>query len=133
MLQNRFHVTAMFNNLPKYLLQKLTEDLHSAVRFIFGLRCSALRMHMLPYLKSLHFLPVKFCIEFKIPLLTHKCLHGYAPTHLKNLIKSRSVSARCSLRVNDDNWVLRKITSSNFARFQSMFCTHHPKYGICCH
>ena len=55
------------------------------MRFIFGLSGSSLRMHLLPYLKRLHFLPVKFRIEFKIALLIHKCLHGYAPTYLKNL------------------------------------------------
>ena len=58
---------------------------------------------MLPYLKSLHFLPVKFRIEFKIVLLTHKCLHGYAPTYLKNLINSRSVSERYSLLYDCNN------------------------------
>ena len=65
------YCNALFYNLPEYLLHKLTKVLYSAVRFIFGLRGSALRMHMLPYLKSLHFLPVKFRIEFKIALLTH--------------------------------------------------------------
>ena len=51
----------------------LTKVLHAAVRFIFGLRGSALRMRMLPvpYLKSLYILPVKLRIEFKIALLTH--------------------------------------------------------------
>ena len=76
---------------------------------------------MLPYLKSLHFLSVKFRIEFKIALLTHKCLHGYAPTYLKNLINFRSVSARYSLHVNDDNWLLQTVISLIFARSQSMF------------
>ena len=108
-------------------LHKLTKVLYCAVRFIFGLRGSALRMHMLPYLKSLHFLPVKFRIEFKIALLTHKCLHGYAPTYLKILINSRSVSEKYSLRVNDDNWLLQTVTSLNFARSQSMFSFASPK------
>ena len=84
-------------------------------------------MHMLPYLESLRFLQVKFRIEFKIALLTHKCLHGYAPTYLKNLIYSRSVSARYSLRVNDDNWLLQTVTSLNFARSQSLFSYASPK------
>ena len=53
----------LFYNLPEYLLHKLTKVLYSAVRFIFGLCGSALCMHMLPYLKSLDFLPVKFRIE----------------------------------------------------------------------
>ena len=72
------------------------------MRFIFGLRGSALRMHMLPYLKSFDFLPVKFRIKFKIASLTPKSLHTYVPTYLKNLINSRSVSARYCLRVNHD-------------------------------
>ena len=49
------------------------------------------------------FLPVKFRIEFKIVLLTPKCLRGYAPIYLTNLINFPSVSARFSLHVNDDN------------------------------
>ena len=54
---------------------------------------------------------------------------GYAPapTYLKNLINSRSVSERYSLRVNDDNWLLQTITSLNFAKSQSMFSYASPK------
>ena len=54
-------------------------------------------------------------------------LHGYAPTYLKNLINSRSVSERYSLRVNDDNWLLQTVTSLNFAISQSMFSYASPK------
>ena len=90
------YCNALFYNLPECLWHKLTKVLYSAVRFILGLRGSALRMHMLLYSKSLHFLPVKFRIEFNIALLAHKCLHGYAPTYWKNLINTRSVLARCS-------------------------------------
>ena len=63
-----FHIgycNALFRNIPEYLLHKLTKVLYAAVRFIFGLRGSAFRMHI-PYLKSLHFLPIEFRIEFKI-------------------------------------------------------------------
>ena len=129
------YCNALFYNLPEYLLRKLTKVLYSAVRFIFGLRGSGLRMHMLPYLKSLHFLPAKLRIEFKMALLTHKCLHGYAPTYLKNLINSRSVSERHNLRVNDDFWLLQTVTSLNLARSQSTVCfrVHHPRYEIRCH
>ena len=80
---------------------------------------------MLLYLKSLHFLAAKFRIEFKIALFT-QCLHGYAPTYLKNLINSRSFSARYSLRVNDDNWLRQAVTSLNFARSQSMLLFASP-------
>ena len=64
------------------LLKKLTKVLYAGVRFIFGLQGTASRLHMLPFLKRLHTLPIKFRIEFKIALLTHKCLHGNAPAYL---------------------------------------------------
>ena len=43
------------------------------------------RDHISPVLASLHWLPVKFRIEFKI-LLTYKALHGQAPSYLTELI-----------------------------------------------
>ena len=70
MLSHIDYCNALFYNVPEYLLHKLTKVLYAAVRFIFGLRGSALRMHMQPYMKRLHSLPVKFHIEFKIALLT---------------------------------------------------------------
>ena len=97
MLSHIDYCNALFYNLPEFLLHKLAKVLYAAVRFIFGFRGSALRMHMLPNLKSLHYLPVKFGIEFKIALLTHESLYHYARTCLKNLINSCSVSARYSL------------------------------------
>ena len=119
------YCNTLFYNLPEYLLHKLTKVWYFAVRFMFGLRVTALRMHMQRYLKRLHFLPVR--IEFKIALLTHKCLHGYVPTFLKNLISSSAVSIRYSLRVNDDNWLLQTVTSFHFPRSQSMFLYASPK------
>ena len=47
----------------------------------------------------------------KNKIRAHKCLHGYVPTYLKNLINSPSVSTRYTLRVNDDNWLLQTVTS----------------------
>ena len=63
----------------------------------------------------------------KNKIQAHKCLNGYAPTYLKILINSRSVSARYTLRVNDDNWRLQMVTSLNFGRSQSMFLYASPK------
>ncbi len=39
-----------------------------------------------PILQSLHWLPIKFCISYKIILLTYKALNGLAPTYLTNLL-----------------------------------------------
>ena len=43
--------------------------------------------HSTPVLKELHWLPVRKRIEFKILLLAYKCLHGTAPSYLRELLK----------------------------------------------
>ena len=42
--------------------------------------------HISPVLASLHWLPVKFQIDYKIWLLTFKALHGLAPSYLNDLL-----------------------------------------------
>ena len=42
--------------------------------------------HITPILKDLHWLPIKYRIEFKIVLLTFKCLYGLAPQYMVHLI-----------------------------------------------
>ena len=42
--------------------------------------------HISPTLQSLHWLPVKYRIEFKTLLLTYRILNDSAPSYLKNLI-----------------------------------------------
>ena len=42
--------------------------------------------HISPILCTLHWLPVKFRIEYKILLLTYKALNGLAPQYLSDLI-----------------------------------------------
>ena len=44
------------------------------------------RDHISPVLASLHWLPVKSRIEFKILLLTYKALNGQAPAYLQELV-----------------------------------------------
>ena len=42
--------------------------------------------HITPILEDLHWLPIKYRIEFKIVLLTFKCLHGLGPQYLVDLV-----------------------------------------------
>jgi len=44
------------------------------------------RDHITPYLKPLHWLPVRKRIDFKILLLTFNCLNGSAPSYLTSLV-----------------------------------------------
>ena len=48
--------------------------------------------HITPLLVDLHWLPVKFRIEFKILLTVFKIFRGLAPLYLSCLIISKSVS-----------------------------------------
>ena len=45
------------------------------------------REHITPVLASLHWLPVKFRIDFKVLLFVFKSLHSLSPSYLSELIK----------------------------------------------
>ena len=42
--------------------------------------------HITPVLINLHWLPVRYIINFKILLLTFKALYGMAPSYISELI-----------------------------------------------
>ncbi|MCJ8744369.1 hypothetical protein PDJAM_G00117870, partial [Pangasius djambal] len=42
--------------------------------------------HITPVLSTLHWLPVRFRIDFKILLLTYKALNGLAPQYLSDML-----------------------------------------------
>ena len=46
------------------------------------------REHITPVLKSLHWLPVCFRIDFKVLLVVFKCLNGLGPSYLSELLLS---------------------------------------------
>ena len=48
--------------------------------------------HITPALYELHWLPVSLRIDYKILLLTFKCIYGLAPTYLSDLISVKSNS-----------------------------------------
>ena len=58
-----------------------------------------------PLLCDLHWLPVKFRIEFKILLITFKGLKGLASTYIDSLISIKSTS-RYDLRSSNDSPLL---------------------------
>ena len=40
----------------------------------------------------LHWLPIKFRINFKIAMLCFKCIHGHAPSYLKSMVTIKKTS-----------------------------------------
>lgn len=77
------YCNALYCGLNKTLLLRLQLVQNAAARLLTGSRKFD---HITPILKSLHWLPVRFRIDFKILLLAFKCLHGLAPQYLCDLI-----------------------------------------------
>ncbi len=80
----------------------------------------------MPYLKLLHFLPVRFRIKFKISLLVFKCINTLAPGYLKDLIFLRKTRRRSS-RLDDDFFLLSIPPRPNFSKSEGAFSYIGPK------
>ena len=75
--------------MPNCHLYKLQRVQNAAARLIFE---ESKYCHVTPLLKSLHWLPVKYRIIFKVLLITFKAMHGLAPVYISELISIKDVS-----------------------------------------
>ena len=73
----------LLTGLPSVHLSPLVSLHHSAAKIIFLARRFD---HVSPLLKSLHWLPIPYRIQYKLLLLTFKACHGLAPSYLSSLI-----------------------------------------------
>lgn len=73
------YCNSLYFGLPKSSLDRLQLVQNAAARLLTGTRK---REHITPVLASLHWLPVKFRIDFKILLYVFKALHGCAPQYI---------------------------------------------------
>ena len=74
---------SLFNFLPSVRLLKLQRFQNAAAWLISNVPRYS---HITSVLRSLHWLPVKFRIDFKILLLTFNAIYGHAPGYLIDLI-----------------------------------------------
>jgi len=56
------------------------------------------RTHLTELLQSLHWLPVKEKIYYKVALLTYKVRHSSTPDYLNNLLSQRVINSSVTLR-----------------------------------
>ena len=69
--------------------------------------------HITPTLIKLHWLPVKYRIEYKILLLVFKCVTGVAPSYLASLIPLY-IPGRSGLRSASSNQRAKQITKKKY-------------------
>ena len=78
------YCNALYKNLPKYQIQKLQKLQNFAAKVVLN---KSIYDHVTPCLLELHWLPVSFRIDYKIAVLSFKCINGLAPEYLSNLVE----------------------------------------------
>ena len=74
---------ALLFGLPEMLLHKLQMIQNSAARLVTGTHG---RDHITPVLFKLHWLPVRYRIEFKLLVLMYQAVHHLGPAYLTSLV-----------------------------------------------
>jgi hypothetical protein len=92
------YCNCLLAGLPANLIGKLQRVQNCAARMIKQI---GKYDHITPVLKDLHWLPIKFRIDYKVLVITFKVLNGLAPAYLKELLQPYTPSRR--LRSADDN------------------------------
>ena len=88
------YCNSLLYGLPATQLNKLQRVQNAAARLI----CNIARFdHISPILFELHWLPIKYRINFKILLITYKALHGLAPNYITELITVKPVSLQLKI------------------------------------
>ena len=112
------HCNSLLFGLPQCQLDHLQRVLNAAA----GVICLKPKFnHITPVLVQLHWLPVKFRIEFKIALFVYKALHGMAPPYLAELLQGKP-KTRYQLRLSDKDLLL--VPPSSWKTFGDRAFTH---------
>ena len=89
MMSRLDYCNALFYGAPEKSLDELQRLQNRAARI---LKLTPKFSHITPVLKDLHWLPVRQRIDYKIILMVFKCLNGYAPEYLSDLITPHAPS-----------------------------------------
>ena len=113
-------VCGLLCGITDELLCRLQKVQNNAVRVVSGSK----KYDHITVLKDLHWLPIRKRIEFKILLLTFKCMQGCAPLYLRELLVKQANNR--TFRSNTKN--LLQIPLTNLKRFgDRTFCAYAPR------
>lgn len=79
------YCNSLYFGLNSTLLHRLQIVQNAAARLLTG---TGRRVSITPVLADLHWLPVKYRIQFKILLLTFRTINNIAPSYLIELLRS---------------------------------------------
>ena len=82
--------------------------------------------HVTPVLIDLHWLPAAYHIQFKILIITFKCLYGLAPMYLSELVNG-STRTRYNLRSTSSLLLVPASAKSKIALGDRSFKSAAPK------
>ena len=83
------YCNAIFSGLPEYLLDLLQKVQNVAAKLVLGMKKDD---SATAALTTLHWLPIRARIDFKILTVIQKCLSGNAPGYLLNLLAPLGVN-----------------------------------------
>jgi hypothetical protein len=75
---------SLLSGIPKIQLDRLQHIQNMAARIVTRTKKHD---HITPVLASLHWLPIRFRVQYKVLLLTYKALNGLAPPYLAELLQ----------------------------------------------
>ena len=99
------YCNSLYYNLPNYRLRKLQMILNRAARLIFRI---SPRDHITPTLITLHWLPVKARVIFKLCTLTYQAVNTGEPLYLRNCLGKHTVGPGVHTRLSRDSLRLRE-------------------------
>jgi hypothetical protein len=124
------YCNGLLYDLPDCLIRKLQKVQNSCARLLFGRDVIGKWGHVTPFLKEAHFLPIRQRIEYKIALMSFKCINNMAPDYLTKCIKVKGQPTKC-LRTEEDYFLLETPSVPNYRRTERCFSFCGPAVWNC--